>query len=450
MKRIAMIAAALSLCTVFTFAADRTKVRWFIGLGAGSDVPTLAPQKAVVDKFNASQNEIELVMEIVESNNAPNVLATELSGGNAPDIVGPVGIRGRDTFRGAWLDLDPLVKKYRFDLSKYDKSMVNFYRDAKEGLVGLPFATYPSFLYVNKELFKEAGLPLPPTKYGESYIDENGKKRTWDLATAKEVALKLTVDANGNDATDKNFDPTRIVQWGFGSQFADARAWATMFGSGSFVKADGTAQIPAHWLAGWKWIQDGMWKSHFIPNGPYGTSDALGAGDWFASGRIAMVQTHLWYAGFAKMNFDWDLAAMPSYNGKVTAKMHADTFEIPKQSKNPDAAFKVMSYLLTTAAPDLLVIYGGMPARTDLQDNFLKDFFAKRFPDRKITQQVVRDSAAFADNPSHEGYMPSFLETSTRYAKFWDKIQNDPKADLDAEAKSLLTDLTAIFKAAKK
>jgi multiple sugar transport system substrate-binding protein len=63
---------------------------------------------------------------------------------------------------------------------------------------------------------------------------------------------------------------------------------------------------------------------------------------------------------------------------------------------------------------------------------------------------VVRDSAAYGDNPSHEGYMPSFLETSTRYGKFWDKIQNDPKANLDAEAKSLLADLTAIFKAAKK
>jgi multiple sugar transport system substrate-binding protein len=56
-----------------------------------------------------------------------------------------------------------------------------------------------------------------------------------------------------------------------------------------------------------------------------------------------MVQTHLWYAGFAKIDFDFDLAAMPSYKGVVTAKMHDDTFEIPKGSKHPDAAFKAMS-----------------------------------------------------------------------------------------------------------
>src|SRR5688572_24706719 len=35
---------------------DRVQIRWFVGLGAGSDEPTFAPQQAVVDEFNASQD----------------------------------------------------------------------------------------------------------------------------------------------------------------------------------------------------------------------------------------------------------------------------------------------------------------------------------------------------------------------------------------------------------
>ena len=36
---------------------------------------------------------------------------------------------------------------------------------------------------------------------------------------------------------------------------------------------------------------------------------------------------------------DWDLAAIPSYNGTITSPLNADTFAILKDTKNPDAAF---------------------------------------------------------------------------------------------------------------
>ena len=192
-----MLLAASMLFTGCEKKTTRTQVRWFVGLGAGSDEPTFAPQKAVVDAFNASQDEIELVLEIVDNDQAFQTLATQISGGNAPDIVGPVGIRGRDSFKGAWLDLQPLVDKHGLDLSQFDKSMVDFYRDEKDGLIGLPFGVYPSYLYVNKELFEEAGIPLPPKNYGEKYVDENGKEWDWDYDCLKMLGKKLTVDANG-------------------------------------------------------------------------------------------------------------------------------------------------------------------------------------------------------------------------------------------------------------
>lgn len=451
MKKILAVALTLILAVGFV-SAEKTKVRWFVGLGAGSDEPTFAPQKAVVEKFNKSQNDIELVLEIVETNNAASTLATQIAGGNAPDIVGPVGIKGRDGFKGAWLDLDPMVKKYGYDLTQYDKSMVDFYRTKGEGLVGLPFAIYPSFLHVNKALFDEAGLPLPPKKYGEPYVLD-GKTLPWDLDTLKLVAMRLTVDANGNDATSPKFDHTKIVQFGFGNQWSDARGLATLWGPGSFVAADGrSAVIPANWAKAFQWYQDAMWKDYWQPNGPYAGSDAFNKGDLFASGKVAMVNIHLWYDGFADLKkLDFDFAAVPSVpGGKVTAKMHADTFEITKYSKHPDAAFRVLTYLTTTAAPDLQAIYGGMPANKAQQKAFLDKFLATKFPGKDLTKQVIIDSVAYADNPNHESYMPSFQEASNRYTEFWTKVNNEGKTDLKAELAKLQADLDKIFKAAKK
>lgn len=452
-KVIAAGALVLGIAVLFSGCGkknERVQVRWFVGLGAGSDEPTFAPQKAVVDKFNKSQNEIELVLEIVDNGQAFQTLATQISGGNAPDIVGPVGIRGRDSFKGAWLDLEPLVEKSNFDLSQFDASMVDFYRDEQDGLIGLPFGIYPSYLYVNKELFEEAGIPLPPKNYGEKYIDENGKEWTWDYDCVRRIAMKLTVDENGNDATESAFKSGSIVQWGFGIVWGDARGYGTLFGPGTFVGNDNKAQIPANWIDAWNWTYDGMWEDCFIPNGPYGTSDILLNGSWGESGRIAMFQCHLWYSGYAKMNYQWDVYPMPSYNGKITAKMHADTFEIPKGSKHPEEAFKVLSYLVTTASDDLLKIYGGMPAMTAKQDGFLGTFFKERYPHVTVNTDIIKESIKYSDNPNHESWMPSFQEASTCYGEFWDNLINNKGLSVEKESEKLKKNLDGIFSAANK
>ena len=430
-------------------SGEKVEIRWYVGLGAGSDEPTFDAQKKVVEDFNASQDRIELKLEIIDNDVAYDTLATQIAGGNAPDIVGPVGIRGRDSFKGAWLDLQPLVDKNNYDMSDFDPAMVDFYRDGDE-LLGLPFAVFPSFLYVNLDLFDEAGLPYPPQEYGAPYIDENGEEKPWDIDTLTELALKLTVDGNGNDATSPDFDPDNIVQFGYGEQWADARGVGTLFGSGSLVDDQGNAQIPDQWREAWHWVYDGMWDKYFYPNKAYGDSDILGATNWFQSGNLAMDHVHLWYAGccIAELQDNWDLAAVPAYNGEITAKMHADTFEIMKSTEHPDEAFEVMTYLLGPASETLTNIYGGMPARLSQQDTYFERFSAEKFPGRDINWQVAADSMAYVDNPNHESYMPSFQEANDQYNEFWNTISSGPVDDLDAEIDNLQVELQRIFDAA--
>ena len=435
-------------------AADEpVQVRWFVGLGIGSDEPTFEPQQQFVDEFNASQDEIELILEIVDNETAYDVLATQIAAGNAPDLVGPVGIRGRDSFKGAWLDLQPLIDANNYDLSDFDPALVDFYQVQEEGQLGLPFAIYPSFVIYNKDLFDEAGFPYPPAEYGEPYVDENGEEHPWNIETLTELAMKQTVDANGFDATMEEFDPTNIVQFGWMNQWTDPRGIGTFFGPGSLVDDEGNAQVPEHWAEAWKWTYDGWWNDWFIPNGPYGGADFLqGAGGPFSSGNLAMVHLHMWYVApwaLGDVPFEWGLAATPAYEGTVTSKMHADTFGILKASENPEAAFEVMTYMLSEEhASDLLSIYGSMPARLSLQENFFETYNETNFPGQEINWQVVVDSMAYADNPNHESWMPSFQETTDRYNEFWNFLANTPDADVDAEIEILVEDLQAIFDAA--
>lgn len=443
------VATVFMLLLVGASAYAQTQVRWFVGLGAGTDEPTIAAQQQVVDAFNNSQNDIELVLEIVDNDQAYDVLATQIASGNAPDIVGPVGVRGRESFPGAWADLTPYIEANNYDLSDFDEALVEFYR-TEDGLVGLPFAVFPSFISYNIDLFDEAGLPYPPAAYGEPYVDENGEEKPWTIETLSELAMKQTVDANGNDATMDEFDPNNIVQWGFGAMWRDIRGRITMFGPGSFVDEAGNAAIPDHWRTGIAWYQDAMWNSHFHPNGPYGNSALLGEGNWFDSGNLAMAHTQLWYQGccMTSLEADWDLAPMPSYNGTVTASLNADTFSIPVTSDNKEAAFEVLSYLLSPeVSGELAGIYGGMPARISLQDGFLESFGERLFPGADLNWQVAIDSLGYPDSPNHEAALPGQREAEDRYIAFTQRLENEADFDVEAELEIMLTDLQRIFDA---
>jgi multiple sugar transport system substrate-binding protein len=425
-------------------APGSTKIVWYIGLGTGSQPDQIPVEKAWAEKFNKSQTEACLVLTVVYNTgtNSYDALKAMIAAGNAPDIVGPVGKMGRASFQGAWADIEPLAKEAGFDLTKYDRALLEFTKD--EGvLVGIPFALFPSMIYYNKALFDEAKLPYPPQKVGEKY-----QGKDWNLETFTELARKLTVDKNGNDATNPKFDPKNIKQFGFFEQWTDARGIAVFFGGGLPYdpKDPKTAVIPEHWKQSWKWYYDGIWKNYFMPNADYQNSDLLAKGNPGSSGNVAMWWCHTWYTCcFDVSKTKWDIAVLPTINGKVTAKLHGDTFAIMKASKNQKIAFKVLTKMVTDTG--LMEFYGGMPA--DPKDR--PAFFAaldKKVAPNKINWSVAEEMLKYPDLPNHEAWLPNMIKANDLFTAFRTKMDQTPNLNMDEEIEKLRKDLDAVFKAA--
>jgi multiple sugar transport system substrate-binding protein len=428
-----------------------TVVRWFIGLGAGTQPAQIGPEQKFITDYNASQKDVYIQYEIVDNTQAANILKTEIAAGNAPDIIGPVGVEGLNLFADQLLDLKSLIASTGYKPTGVDQSLVDFFNSLGQNgaTVGLPFAVYPSFIIYNQDLFEEAGLPLPPTKIGDQY---DGKP--WDLDALRGLAMKLTVDKNGKDATEAGFDAENIEQWGFEAQFMDnynLRAESAWFGAGALQDSAGKAVVPDYMAQAAKWYNDGVWKDHFIPTAAQVSSDLLSAGSEFASGNIAIDEGHTWFTCCVtppapKKPFKFGFAINPLVNGKITSPLHADTFSVLKTTKVPDATFKALTAMV--ASNDLLTAYGAMPADQSKQQAWF-DSIDKQFPGMKLNWDVAKQMLAYPDIPNHQSFVPDYAKVRAAMQAFGNNYRTKSGLDIDAELATLQQTLQGIFDAAQ-
>ena len=436
-------------------ASDKIQVRWFVGLGTGTNPEQVEIQNEVVADFNASQDKIELVLEIVPYDAARDTLSTQIASGAGPDIVGPVGWGGSNDFYGQWLDIAPYIQSSGFDTSVFDPALVKFYQ-TEEGQVGLPFAVFPGAIYFQPAMFDEAGLNYPPQVYGEKYVMPDGTEKDWNWETVTEVAKLLTVDVNGKNSTEEGFDRTQIVQVGYSPQWQSILSVGTFYGGAAKIysgdaKGSYASTIPDSWKEGWKWYYDGMYgEQPYMASGPLSGAPEFGNGNIFNAGKAAMGLTQTWYTcclgDFAKAGLEFQLGIQPmGSDGKVHGRVDADTFRILKSSKNPEAAFEVLAYLITTGGDKLLPAYGAMPAIASQTDAF----FEKKSADypfvTKESWNVFIQGLAYPDTPSAEQYQPNSIKANARFTTFGDLMNNTEGLDFDAEFQKLVDDLNVLY-----
>jgi multiple sugar transport system substrate-binding protein len=438
-------------------------IRWSIGIGTGADPAQVTIENEVADDFNKSQDKIHLIIEVIPNASARDTIATEIAAGAGPDIVGPVGWVGSNAFAGQWLDIGPYIASSGYDTSKFEAALVNSYQ-TEEGMVGLPFAVYPSALYVNTGLFTEAGLELPPAKYGDQYKMPDGSMVDWNWDALTKVAKLLTIDSAGKHSGEAGFDVTKAVQFGFTFQWeGHAEYWGTFMSTGGQLLVPGgskgsyAAKAPEAWKTAWKWVYDGMWGAEpFIPTGAVEGSADFNSGNSFASGKIAIADMPSWYlcciGDLVKAGGKFDFGAMPIAlnDSKPAGRTDADTFRIWKGTKHPAEAFTVLAYLIDTGIQKLVVgtperapAYGAIPSQSALRGPWLTAQKAA-WPFVK-NWDVLIAGLNYGDVPSAEAFQPNMNESWARTGTFTSLMQNTKDLDLDAEVATLEKDLTAIY-----
>jgi multiple sugar transport system substrate-binding protein len=430
---------------------EKVQIRWFVGLGTGTDPNQITVQEQVVSDFNASQDRIELVLEVVPYDSARDTLATQIASGAGPDIIGPVGWGGSNAFYGQWLDISPYLGD--FDTSVFDPALIEFYQ-TEEGQVGLPFAVFPGAMYFVPAMFDEAGLAYPPQKYGDKY-ELDGQMVDWDWDTVTEVAKRLTIDVNGFNSTEEGFDRTQIVQVGYSPQWQHPNSVATFFGAAKIYEGDATGSyesaIPDNWKEAWRWYYEGMWGDQpYMATGPLSGSPEFGNGNLFNAGKAAMGLTQTWYTcclgDFRDAGYEFQMGIQPmSADGEVHGRIDADTFRVWKGTAHPEEAVEVLTYLITTGGDTLLPIYGAMPAIATKTEAFFEVKSADYPFVTDASWDVFVQGLAYPDTPSAEQYLPNWTEAFARIQTFGDLMNNTEGMDFDAEFQTLQNDLTAIY-----
>jgi multiple sugar transport system substrate-binding protein len=419
----------------------KAKVVIFIGMGTGTDPDQIAAQEALQEKFNSTHDTIEVEFLIVPHDEAGERFLAMVSGGNAPQLVGPNGISTVAQFYDVWEDVKPFIEKDKLDLSDFYGPAVtlNQYPDKT---VGLPLGLFPSFIFYNKDLFDAAGVEYPPADFGDT---------AWNIETLRDKALELTLDTNGNNAKSPDFDPENIAQWGYDDSWADARGMLTFFGAENVGRPTTvdykTAVVNSEeWVFGLNWFNDAIWKEHFVPDSAGQEAYYAVGGDPFGGGLVAMFHSHTWFMaeGLIDLPFEYDIAPMPFNQKDVRiSRLHADTFTIPKGATNKEAAWEVLKWLTSAEnIGDVCLIYGCIPARQSVQDQFLAAL-QERYPG--LDYNVIFESIDSLDIPNHESYVPEWGRVAELLDSRLGAVYTQPVDDVEALMNEVNSELQAIL-----
>jgi multiple sugar transport system substrate-binding protein len=251
------------------------------------------------------------------------------------------------------------------------------------------------------------------------------------------MAMQLSLDSSGNNATVAGFNADNQVQWGFdecGGLVGWSLSWgANMPWSDDFRTLDMNQQA---WVDRLQWISDAIWKWHIKPSAEQAAAaSSTGASLGFKTNKLGLDACHSWrLGGMRELPFLWNVGAKPAGpTGVLKAQCDVDGFLICNRFQHLDAAWEVVKWLME---PDqmlkLCMTWGALPPRQSLQEKYT-EAMAGDYPG--LDMQVYFDSLDYIDVPNHESYIPRYGEVydalSTGYSKILTGVEKDAKVVLD-------------------
>jgi multiple sugar transport system substrate-binding protein len=262
---------------------------------------------------------------------------TMLAGGTAPDIM-----RVNDDFvryysvKQQVRDLTPYIKRDNINPDDYYASIYDFAKQPSGTYGAWSIGNQPRVLYYNVNMFKDAGVPLPPKDW---------TKQGWGWNDFLETAKKLT---KGDQ------------QWGalIYDDTGCEQTWTVNNGvpDGIFGKDGKTFTLAsAKGAEAMQWLADLTLKNKVQPERglvEQGTTPSLG-NNLFVAGKVGMIFRTQGTISYFRKNipkagdpgsFEWDVAPTP---GNVDQQSEGSLicYAITKPAKNPDGAWNLLKFM---------------------------------------------------------------------------------------------------------
>lgn len=251
---------------------------------------------------------------LIMTGNAPDIIITSLSGMYSGII--PFQLQ---------YDINDLVKKHKYDLSRIEPSAIESVRNASGNgaLYGLPKYTNTVVLFYNKDVFDKFGVAYP----------KNGM--TWDEATKMATQMTRTIDGVSYRGMGL-FSSNMIVENQLSLPMIDPKADKASVNVPEFQRLFQT----------YKAIYDIVGNK---PKGKFNGDTELNS--FYKDKNIAMVVAPM--SGYGRFEADkdlnWDVVAAPTFADKPGIGFQANTiyYFISNANKKAEQAFLAVSHLLS-------------------------------------------------------------------------------------------------------
>jgi multiple sugar transport system substrate-binding protein len=390
-------------------AANKAPVE--ISMMMWGDPAELDVWNQIVADFHQVNQNITVKVEVSDWDSYWTKLKTLLSAGTPPDVFAmdaPLYLDYQS--RGVLLNLQPYIDKNPDMLKGVYPQTLEAYK-TPDGMYGLPRDFQTIVLFYNKDMFDAAGLAYPTADWTYD-----------DLRTAAKSLTKVGPD-------------NKVTQYGFYADLWDMELiWSEAIWAhgGDIINADHTKTLIGEPKAreAWQLFDDMVFVDKSWPTS---TTASEYGGDPFLAGVAAMTTIGHWAVpGYADAKFKWDVAPMPKGPAGQATSVNSAGFVVGKASKNPDAAFEFLKYVVSGPAQTRLAELGfACPVLKSVaeSDAFLKQKI-------QINQKYFLDALAFAHmKPVFKGYDEWSSAVGDGMASIWSgEAELNPTLDAAVQA----------------
>ncbi|MFO7173631.1 MAG: sugar ABC transporter substrate-binding protein [Bacillota bacterium] len=370
----------------------------------------------IVDAFNkAHEGEIQVQLEIIPASGFAyeDKVKASSAAGRAPDILDVDGPNVASyAYSGILRPLDEFFTEE--ELANFVPSIIE--QGTWDGkLYALGAFNSSLVIFYNKKYFDEAGIKAPES------LDE-----AWTADEFKEVARRLTIPG-------ERWGMDFMMHWGpaeWSTYMASVFIWSN---GGKLIADDGSRATG--YLNSPEAVEAMKWFQSFFTEG---LATASPGPQDFVDGKAAMMINGPWYIATLKQaeGLDWGVMPLPYFKKKVSPS-GSWAWGITQQSKHPEAAAKVLKWLVGTDTGVIpMVKANDMPPAT--WDAYEKLPEYQELPKRIFMEQVQKTAVARPVTPAYPMLTTKFAEAVHSIA-----LGTDPAEALTKAAQEVDRDIEA-------